>query len=130
MWGRAEQHAASSRTARDSDSLTSLNVALTLLFGGRRLASLGRQWGIGWHFTQGEPQGARMGATKILGIVLLVAGLLGLFYGHFEYTKETHEGQFGPFRFSVAEKETAVIPSWASLGVIVAGVVLLVINRK
>ena len=71
-----------------------------------------------------------MGATKIVGILLLVVGLLGLFYGHFEYTTETHEGQFGPFRFSVAEKETAVIPSWASLAVIVAGVVLLVINRK
>jgi multidrug transporter EmrE-like cation transporter len=71
-----------------------------------------------------------MGATKLIGIVLLVAGLLGLFYGHFEYTKETHEGHFGPFRFSVAEKETAVIPSWASIAVIVAGVVLLVVNRK
>jgi len=71
-----------------------------------------------------------MGATKLIGIVLLVAGLLGLFYGRFEYTKETHEGQFGPFRFSVAEKETTVIPSWASIAVIVAGVVLLVVNRK
>lgn len=71
-----------------------------------------------------------MSTRKIVGIVLLVGGLAGLFYGHFEYTKETHEGQFGPFRFSVAEKETAVIPSWASLAVIAAGVVLLVTNRK
>ena len=71
-----------------------------------------------------------MSGTKILGIVLLVGGLLGLFYGHFEYTKETHEGQFGPFRFSVAEKEQAVIPSWVSLVVVVAGVVLLVTGRK
>jgi multidrug transporter EmrE-like cation transporter len=71
-----------------------------------------------------------MSATKLIGIVLLVAGLLGLFYGHFDYTKETREGQFGPFRFSVAEKETAVIPSWASIAVLVAGVVLLVVNRK
>jgi multidrug transporter EmrE-like cation transporter len=73
--------------------------------------------------------GGRMSATKILGIILLVAGTLGLFYGHFEYTKETHEGQFGPFKFSVTEKETAVIPSWASIGVIVAGVVLLVVRK-
>jgi hypothetical protein len=71
-----------------------------------------------------------MSGVKILGTVLLVAGLAGLFYGHFEYTKETHEGQFGPFRFSVAEKETAVIPSWASLVVVAAGVVLLVTGRK
>jgi uncharacterized membrane protein len=71
-----------------------------------------------------------MSITKILGIVLLVGGLLGLLYGHFEYTKETHEGQVGPFKFSVTEKETAVIPSWASLVVIAVGVVLLVSNRN
>jgi membrane-bound ClpP family serine protease len=71
-----------------------------------------------------------MSGTKILGTILLVLGILGLAYGHFEYTKETHEGQIGPFKFSIAEKETAVIPSWASLAVIVAGVVLLVIERK
>ena len=71
-----------------------------------------------------------MSGTKILGIVLLVAGLIGLFYGHFEYTKETHEGQFGPFRFSVAEKQTAVIPAWLSIGVLVAGAVILVVGRK
>jgi uncharacterized membrane protein len=68
--------------------------------------------------------------TKILGIVLLVGGILGLLYGHFDYTKETHEGQIGPFKFSVSEKETTVIPSWASIAVIAAGVVLLVIDRK
>ncbi len=71
-----------------------------------------------------------MSGTKIVGIILLVAGLIGLFYGHFEYTKETHEGQFGPFHFSVKEKDTAVIPSWASLAVAVAGIAILVVGRK
>ena len=71
-----------------------------------------------------------MSGTKILGIVLLVGGLLGLLYGHFDYTKETHEGQIGPFKFSIAEKETTVIPSWASIAVMAAGVVLLVVGRK
>jgi multidrug transporter EmrE-like cation transporter len=71
-----------------------------------------------------------MNATKILGIILVVLGLVGLVYGHFEYTKETHEGQIGPFKFSVTEKETTVIPKWASIAVIAAGVVLLVVNRK
>jgi hypothetical protein len=68
--------------------------------------------------------------TRILGIVLLAGGIFGLLYGHFDYTKETHEGNFGPFKFSVVEKETTVIPSWASVVVIVAGVALLVIKRK
>jgi hypothetical protein len=71
-----------------------------------------------------------MSGAKILGIVLLVVGIFGLLYGHFDYTKETHEGNFGPFKFSVSEKETTIIPSWASIVVIVAGVVLLVIKRK
>ena len=70
-----------------------------------------------------------MSATRLVGIILLVAGTLGLLYGHFEYTKETHEGQFGPFKFSIVEKETAMIPNWASIVVIVAGVVLLVVRK-
>jgi hypothetical protein len=70
-----------------------------------------------------------MSVTKLLGIILLVAGTLGLVYGHFDYTKETHEGQIGPFKFSIAEKETAVIPSWVSITVLVAGVVLLVVRK-
>src|SRR5690242_10594707 len=59
-----------------------------------------------------------MSGVKIIGVVLLVLGILGLAIGHFEYTKETHEGQFGPFRFSVTEKDTAVIPGWASIAAI------------
>lgn len=76
------------------------------------------------------PRDGPVSGTRILGIILLVGGILGLLYGHFDYTKETHEGQIGPFKFSIAEKQTAVIPSWASIAVIAAGVVLLVINRK
>ena len=71
-----------------------------------------------------------MSGTKLLGIILLVGGLLGLAYGHFDYTKETHEGQIGPIKFSVTERETTIIPSWASIVVIVVGVALLVVNRK
>jgi len=71
-----------------------------------------------------------MGGVKLIGAILLALGILGLVFGHFEYTKESHQGQFGPFKFSVTEKETAVIPSWASIAVIVVGAVLLVINRK
>lgn len=71
-----------------------------------------------------------MRARKIFGIVLLVGGILGLIYGHFDYTKETHKGQIGPFNFSISEKETTVIPSWVSIAVIIAGAALLVFDRK
>ncbi len=71
-----------------------------------------------------------MSGVKIIGVVLLVLGILALIVGHIDYTKETHEGSFGPFRFSVTEKETTIIPTWASVAVIVVGAALLVINRK
>lgn len=69
-----------------------------------------------------------MSGKKILGIILLACGIFGLVYGHVDYAKETHEGQIGPWKFSVTEKETTIIPSWASIIVIVGGVVLLVIK--
>lgn len=71
-----------------------------------------------------------MSGMKIIGIILLVLGIFGLLYGHFDYTKETHKGNIGPFAFSLAEKETTVIPTWASIAVIVVGAMLLVVNRK
>ena len=37
-----------------------------------------------------------MNTMKLLGIALLVGGLLGLLYGGFTYTKETHETKIGP----------------------------------
>ena len=37
-----------------------------------------------------------MSAVKIVGIVLITAGLLGLVYGGVTYTTETHEAKIGP----------------------------------
>ncbi len=36
-----------------------------------------------------------MGSIKIIAIVLIIAGLLGLVYGQFSYTKETQEAKLG-----------------------------------
>lgn len=66
-----------------------------------------------------------MNSTKIAAIVLIAAGVLGLVYGSFTYTKETHRADFGPLQFTVKDKETVSIPVWAGVGAIVAGVVLL-----
>ena len=65
-----------------------------------------------------------MNAVKIVGIVLLVAGILGLVYGSFSYTKETHEAKIGPLELQVKEKETVNVPVWAGVGAIVIGAVL------
>ena len=71
-----------------------------------------------------------MNAAKLAGIVLIVAGTLGLVYGSFSYTKETHEAKIGPLQFSVAEKETVNVPAWAGVGAIVIGGLLLVFGGK
>ena len=66
-----------------------------------------------------------MDALKMLAIVLIVAGGLGLLYGSFTYTKETHDAKIGPIELSVTENETVNIPIWAGVGAIVAGAFLL-----
>jgi hypothetical protein len=71
-----------------------------------------------------------MNAAKILGVLLIVAGVAGLILGSFSYTKETHQAKLGPIELSVKEKETVAIPVWISLAAIAAGTILLVINRK
>jgi uncharacterized membrane protein YidH (DUF202 family) len=71
-----------------------------------------------------------MSGTKIAAIVLIVAGILGLAYGSFTYTKETHNAKLGPLELSIKDKETVNIPVWAGVGAIVAGVVLLVARKK
>ena len=66
-----------------------------------------------------------MNAVKVAAIVLIVAGVLGLVYGSFSYTKETHDAKLGPLELSVKDKQTVNVPVWAGVGVIVIGGVLL-----
>lgn len=71
-----------------------------------------------------------MNANRIAAIILIVAGLLGLLYGSFTYTKETHKAQVGSIELSVKDKETVNVPLWISIGAIVIGGVLLVSGRR
>ena len=71
-----------------------------------------------------------MNPIRILAIVLIVAGVLGLVYGSFSYTKQTHEAKLGPLEFSLKEKETVNVPQWAGVGAIAVGVVLLLARKK
>ena len=71
-----------------------------------------------------------MDATRIVGIVLIVAGVLGLIYGGFSYTRDRHDVKLGSLQFSVAEKETVNVPVWAGAGAIAVGVILILVGRK
>ena len=71
-----------------------------------------------------------MNAVKMAGLVLIAAGILGLAYGSFSYTKDTHEAKLGPIELSVKDKETVNIPVWAGVGAIVIGGGLLLVGGK
>ena len=71
-----------------------------------------------------------MSTVKIFGIALIIAGILGLAYGSFSYTKETHDIKLGSLEMSIKDKETVNIPVWAGVGAIVAGGLLLVFGDK
>ena len=71
-----------------------------------------------------------MNTLKIAAIALIVAGILGLVYGNFSYTKETHQAKLGPIELSLKEKQTVNIPVWAGVGAIVIGGALLLLGSK
>jgi uncharacterized membrane protein YidH (DUF202 family) len=75
-------------------------------------------------------EGIPMNAGKLVGIVLIVAGVLGLVYGSFSYTKDTEAVKLGPLELSVKQKETVNVPVWAGVGAIVVGAALLVLGGK
>ena len=71
-----------------------------------------------------------MNAVKLMAIVLIVAGILGLAYGSFSYTKETHGVKLGSLELSVKDKQTVNVPVWAGVAAIVAGGVLLLWRNR
>ena len=73
---------------------------------------------------------AAMSPTRIIAIILIVAGVLGLAYGKFSYTEETHDAKIGPIEMSVKDKETVNIPVWAGVGAIVIGAGLLLVGGR
>lgn len=71
-----------------------------------------------------------MSALKIVAILLIAAGIIGLVYGGITYTRTTHDAKLGPFEVSIKDKETVNVPVWAGVGAIVAGGALLLVSRK
>jgi len=71
-----------------------------------------------------------MNALKIPAIVLILAGVLGLAYGSFSYTKQTHDVKIGHIEMSVQDKQTVNVPVWAGVGVIVIGGALLLFGAR
>ncbi len=67
---------------------------------------------------------------RMIGIVLLAAGILALAYGGFSYTRETHDAKIGPLEISVTENERVNVPVWAGVLLTVVGGGLLFSGKK
>jgi len=67
---------------------------------------------------------------KLLAVLLIAGGVLGLIYHHFSYTQNTHEARIGSVELSIARKQTVAVPDWAAVGAIVVGVALLLLGGR
>jgi TRAP-type C4-dicarboxylate transport system permease small subunit len=100
----------------------------------RRLLCLNRRDGTVLHHTVSaapsfqEP--VTMNPVRIVAIILIVAGFLGLLYGGFSYTKDTTVMKLGPLEISAKEKQNVNVPMWVGVGAIVVGGLLLVLGGK
>ena len=72
-----------------------------------------------------------MSLLKIIAIVLIVSGALGLFYESFTFRNEKNESRIGSAEFSVRENKADSILIWLGVGaIVVGGVIMLVENKK
>lgn len=71
-----------------------------------------------------------MNAAKITGILLVLAGLAGLFTGGFSFSKDRTAAKLGSLELTVTEKESVNIPQWLSLGAIALGAMVLVVGFR
>jgi hypothetical protein len=76
-------------------------------------------------FSTGEEA---MNAYTIVAVVLIIAGVLGLMYGQFSYTKESEGAKLGPIELTINEKHTVNVPVWAGTGSIGVGAAMLVLG--
>ena len=71
-----------------------------------------------------------MTPVRIVGIVLIVAGLLALAYGGFSYTKETHKAELGPFKMTLEERDQVNVPQWIGVGALAGGIALVLLGGR
>ena len=67
---------------------------------------------------------------RIIGIVLIVAGLAGLALGTFEYTQTKEVAKLGPLDVKAREQKSVTIPPLAAGAAAAVGLVLVLAGRK
>lgn len=71
-----------------------------------------------------------MSIYKLVAIAFIVGGTVGLVYGGFSFTKETHDVDLGVLNVSIDEKEYVNVPIWAGIAGIVIGAGLLLSSKR
>jgi hypothetical protein len=61
---------------------------------------------------------------RIVGVVLVVLGIVGVVYGRIGYTKDETAAELGPIKVKVQEKESVAIPQWLAVAGIAVGAAL------
>ena len=67
---------------------------------------------------------------RILGIILIVAGALGLLYGGFSYTRRRDTVRLGPLSATVEQRKSVPIPPILGGIAVVAGIALLLLGGR
>jgi hypothetical protein len=68
--------------------------------------------------------------VRVLGVVLVVAGLIALLAGGFSFTRRREVARVGPISASVREKETFPISRVAGVLLLAAGIGLVVVGSR
>ncbi len=71
-----------------------------------------------------------MRKLSILGIVFAILGVGGLLLGHLSYTETRPVLDAGPIHVTSQEEHRVSIPTIAGIVVLVAGIALIVIDRR
>lgn len=71
-----------------------------------------------------------MNAVRIISIIAIIAGLLGVVYGGFSYTAEHTLAKIGPLELKAEEDKRVNIPLWAGIAAMVAGGGMLLLSAR
>ena len=83
-----------------------------------------------WAFTAGPPSREEDALNKILGIVLIVVGLIGLAWGGFTYTTKEKVVDIGPIHATRDKTHDVPLPPIVGAIALVGGIVLVVTGKK
>ena len=68
--------------------------------------------------------------VMILGVVLVLLGIAAVVHPTYSYNKEDQVAKIGPFQATVEEEKTAQIPVAATVGLLAAGLVLVLLGSR